>query len=162
MFPKDLTHSSWRVPICFISFQWIQRCREHNGQILKMSLRNTRNLPPFSVLLSLHPVSLQIRQVQSPRTHSRGFKISCSDLRLISRADLWDYTGLHKDELVLRQDCCLTFIKPWVFSDVISDGSKVELSSQWERALHIHLVSDPYINRLPQMTDQKQEVASFF
>lgn len=28
MVPKDLIHSFWRVPICFINFEQIQRCRE--------------------------------------------------------------------------------------------------------------------------------------
>lgn len=28
MLPEDLTQSPCRVPICFISFEWIQRCRE--------------------------------------------------------------------------------------------------------------------------------------
>lgn len=87
-----------------------------------------RNLPPPSALLSLHPLGLQISQ--SPKILLRGFEITLLNLRLQSHADLWDINGLHKDELVSRQDCCLTFIKLLVFSDVISDRSKVKLSSQ--------------------------------
>lgn len=59
-----------------------------------------------------------------------GFDIILPDLRLQSLADLWDINGLHKDELVSRWNWCLTFIKLLVFSDVISDRSKVKLSSQ--------------------------------